>query len=116
MAGPGDRSVGRFRPGLPSTSVAILGTEKWSAGPTIVVLKQTGRMTYGALWNQVWSSSGNTERADVNQPGNDTWRPMEPTRSEGERSMRPDRVRQGILAVVALLTIPCSALAQTTAY
>ena len=29
--------------------------------------------------------------------------------------MRPDRVRQGILAVVALLTIPCSALAQTTA-
>ena len=52
---------------LPSTSVATLGTEKWSAGPTIVVLKQTGKMTYGALWNQVWSFAGNTERADVNQ-------------------------------------------------
>ena len=24
-------------------------------------------MTYGALWNQVWSFSGNTQRADVNQ-------------------------------------------------
>ena len=44
-----------------------LGTEKWSAGPTAVVLKQTGKMTYGALWNQVWSFSGNTDRADVNQ-------------------------------------------------
>jgi hypothetical protein len=52
---------------LPSTSIATLGTEKWSAGPTIVALKQAGKMTYGALWNQVWSFSGNTERADVNQ-------------------------------------------------
>jgi hypothetical protein len=52
---------------LPSTSVRNLGTEKWSAGPTVVVLKQTGKMTYGALWNQVWSFSGNSDRADVNQ-------------------------------------------------
>jgi hypothetical protein len=52
---------------LPSTSIATLGTEKWSAGPTAVVLKQSGKVTYGALWNQVWSFSGNTRRADVNQ-------------------------------------------------
>jgi hypothetical protein len=52
---------------LPSTTIPTLGTEKWSAGPTVVVLKQTGKMTYGALWNQVWSFSGNTARADVNQ-------------------------------------------------
>jgi hypothetical protein len=52
---------------LPSTNIATLGTEKWSAGPTVVVLKQSGKMTYGALWNQVWSFSGNTQRADVNQ-------------------------------------------------
>jgi len=52
---------------LPSTTIPTLGTEKWSAGPTVVVLKQTGKLTYGALWNQVWSFSGNTERADVNQ-------------------------------------------------
>jgi hypothetical protein len=52
---------------LPSTSVPTLGTEKWSAGPTVVALKQDGRWTYGALWNQVWSFSGNATRNDVNQ-------------------------------------------------
>jgi hypothetical protein len=52
---------------LPSTSVPTLGTEKWGAGPTAVVLKQTGPWTVGALWNQVWSFSGNEARADVNQ-------------------------------------------------
>lgn len=52
---------------LPSTSVPTLGTEKWSAGPTAVVLKQTGPWTVGALWNQVWSFSGNKARNDVNQ-------------------------------------------------
>ena len=40
---------------LPSTSVPSLGTEKWSAGPSIVVLKQTGKMMYGMLWNQICS-------------------------------------------------------------
>jgi hypothetical protein len=52
---------------LPSTSVPTLGTEKWSAGPTAVVLQQTGPWTVGALWNQVWSFSGNAARNDVNQ-------------------------------------------------
>jgi len=52
---------------LAHTSVPSLGIEKWSAGPTVVALKQTGKMTYGALWNQVWSFSGNADRADVNQ-------------------------------------------------
>ena len=52
---------------LPSTSIPTLGTEKWSAGPTVVVLKQSGKLTFGTLWNQVWSFSGNTDRADVNQ-------------------------------------------------
>jgi hypothetical protein len=31
------------------------------------VLKQSGQWTYGALWNQLWSFSGNTARDDVNQ-------------------------------------------------
>jgi len=52
---------------LPSTTEPTLGTEKWSAGPTIVVLKQAGPWTAGALWNQLWSFSGNTSRTDVNQ-------------------------------------------------
>jgi hypothetical protein len=52
---------------LPSTSETTLGTGKWSAGPTIVALKQTGPWTVGALWNQLWSFSGDASRSDVNQ-------------------------------------------------
>jgi len=52
---------------LPSTSVPTLGSGKWSGGPTIVAAKQTGSWTAGALWNQVWSFSGDPARGDVNQ-------------------------------------------------
>lgn len=52
---------------LPSTSEPTLGSGKWAAGPTAVVLKQTGPWTVGALWNQVWSFSGRQDRADVSQ-------------------------------------------------
>jgi hypothetical protein len=52
---------------VPSTTVPTLGTEKWSAGPTAVVLKQEGGLTYGALVNQVWSFAGNVSREDVSQ-------------------------------------------------
>jgi hypothetical protein len=52
---------------LPSTSEKTLGTGKWSAGPTFVVLKQQGQWTYGALVNQVWSFAGNESRGDVSQ-------------------------------------------------
>lgn len=52
---------------LPSNSDPRLGTGKWSGGPTVVALKQSGPWTVGALWNQVWSFSGATNRADVSQ-------------------------------------------------
>ena len=52
---------------VPSTTVPTLGTEKWSAGPTAVVLKQEGGLTYGALVNQIWSFAGNADREDVSQ-------------------------------------------------
>jgi len=52
---------------LPSTSEPTLGSGKWSGGPTIVALKQAGPWTVGALWNQVWSFSGDPARSDVNQ-------------------------------------------------
>jgi hypothetical protein len=44
---------------------AQLGSQKWSAGPTVVALKQTGHMTVGVLANQVWSFAGSSSRADV---------------------------------------------------
>jgi hypothetical protein len=52
---------------LPSTALPTIGSEKWSLGPTALVLKQQGPITYGFLWNQVWSFAGNDARADVNQ-------------------------------------------------
>src|SRR5262245_16937885 len=52
---------------LPSTSEPTLGSGKWSMGPSVVVLQQTGPWTFGALWNQVWSFTGDPARSDVNQ-------------------------------------------------
>lgn len=51
---------------LPTASDDLLGTEKWAAGPTAVVLKQQNGWTYGALANHVWSFAGDDDRADVN--------------------------------------------------
>jgi hypothetical protein len=54
---------------LPMTNDPRLGSGKWSAGPTAVVLKQTGQWTYGALLNHLWSFSdaSDIERSAVNQ-------------------------------------------------
>lgn len=54
---------------MPTTTDPFLGSGKWSAGPTAVVLKQVGQWTYGALVNHLWSfaSTGDVERRDVNQ-------------------------------------------------
>jgi hypothetical protein len=56
---------------LPTNANATLGSSKWSAGPTVVLLQQRGSWTYGMLWNHVWSfagsdNSGGVERGDVN--------------------------------------------------
>lgn len=51
---------------FPSGSDDLLTADKWGAGPTGVVLKQTGPWTYGGLANHVWSFAGEDERADVN--------------------------------------------------
>lgn len=50
----------------PSATDDPLGTEKWGAGPTAVVLKQVGPWTYGALANHLWSIAGEDGRDDVN--------------------------------------------------
>jgi len=42
------------------------GTQKWSAGPTGVVLFQPGEWTFGILANNTWSFAGNSEREDIN--------------------------------------------------
>lgn len=52
---------------LPVSTDPFLGTEKWAAGPTFVILKQAGPWTVGALANHLWSFAGDDDRADVNQ-------------------------------------------------
>jgi hypothetical protein len=49
----------------PSASDEALGSGKWGAGPTAVVLRQDHGWTYGLLANHVWSFAGNADRPDV---------------------------------------------------
>jgi hypothetical protein len=52
---------------LPTATTTRLGAEKIGLGPSIVALGQPGRVTLGVLYNQIWSISGATDRADVSQ-------------------------------------------------
>ena len=49
----------------PSATENALGSEKWGAGPTAVMLKQDSGWTYGLLANHIWSFAGRDSRADV---------------------------------------------------
>src|SRR5450432_1422237 len=53
-----------FGPALlyPTATNDFPGSEKWGAGPTGLVLKQTGGWTYGLLFNQIWSFAGDKQR------------------------------------------------------
>ena len=50
---------------LPTGSNDLLTTDKWGAGPTAVVLKQSNGWTRGVLANHLWSFAGEDSRADV---------------------------------------------------
>jgi hypothetical protein len=52
---------------FPSATDESLGTEKWSAGPTAVVVYMTGPVVLGVLVNNVWSYAGDSDRDSVNQ-------------------------------------------------
>jgi hypothetical protein len=49
------------------TGESELGTKKWGAGPTVLILKQTGGYTYGVLANHIWSYAdlGHNDRQSV---------------------------------------------------
>jgi len=51
---------------FPSGS-ASLGSQKWSAGPSVVLLAMPGHWVFGVLANNLWSFAGNSDRDDVNQ-------------------------------------------------
>jgi hypothetical protein len=52
---------------FPTATDEILGTEKWSAGLSGVVLTMPGRWVIGALANNLWSYAGASDRGSVNQ-------------------------------------------------
>jgi hypothetical protein len=52
---------------LPTATDNALGTEKFGLGPSVVVLSQPANWTLGFLFNHIWSTSGATDRTDVNQ-------------------------------------------------
>ena len=52
---------------FPSATDDQLGSGKWSAGPTGVVLFQPKWGTFGGLIRHLWSFAGESERASVNQ-------------------------------------------------
>jgi hypothetical protein len=52
---------------LPTASKDQLGSGKWSAGPTGVLLIQPKWGTYGGLVRQLWSFAGDDDRPSVNQ-------------------------------------------------
>ncbi len=51
---------------LPVATNNTLGSEKFGIGPSVVALTQPGNWTIGALFNQIWSTSGAIDRSDVN--------------------------------------------------
>ncbi len=52
---------------FPTATNGELGTQRWGAGPTAVLLKQAGPVTAGFLANHIWSFAGNDDRAQVSQ-------------------------------------------------
>ena len=67
QAGPGEWMWGAGPVFLwPTASDPDLGSRKWGAGPTAVLLKQEAGWTYGILANHIWSYSGERERSNIN--------------------------------------------------
>lgn len=49
----------------PTATDDIIGSEKWGAGPTALLLKQDKGWTYGVLANHLWSYAGDDDRNEV---------------------------------------------------
>lgn len=51
---------------VPTATDDLLGGQQWGAGPTAVVLKQSGPWTYGALVNHLWGFATDDGRDEAN--------------------------------------------------
>lgn len=55
-----------FDVGMPTASDDVLGTGKWSAGPSALGVYLGPEWKFGALLQQYWSFAGKSDRSDVN--------------------------------------------------
>ncbi len=51
---------------LPTHSDSRLGSDKWSAGPAVVLVAKPGRWLVGSLVQNVWSFAGDSDAQDIN--------------------------------------------------
>jgi len=49
----------------PTAALDALGSQKWGAGPTGVLLRQEKGFTYGLLFQHIWSFSGDNDYEDI---------------------------------------------------
>lgn len=47
------------------TGTGGFSSQKWGAGPSALILKQEGHVTFGLLANHIWSVAGNERSADL---------------------------------------------------
>jgi len=52
---------------FPTATDDTLGTGKWAAGPSVVLLTMPGHWVLGVLASNIWSYAGDSKRDDVNQ-------------------------------------------------
>lgn len=52
---------------IPTATDDVLGSDKWSAGPSLVVLTTPGKWVVGAIINNLWSFAGSSSADSVNQ-------------------------------------------------
>ena len=50
---------------IPTATDDVLGSDKWGAGPTVVILTMPGKWVVGSLFSNVWSFAGSGDQ-DVN--------------------------------------------------
>jgi len=48
---------------FPTATDSLLGANKWSAGPSLVMLRMQGPWTFGVLGNHLWSFAGSGDRS-----------------------------------------------------
>lgn len=51
---------------MPTATDDVLGTDKWSLGPSVVLLTMPKQWVLGVLMNNIWSVGGSSDAPDVN--------------------------------------------------